>query len=108
MHHSTKKHVTPKKKKPVRESGFAGPPLLAGGAPLGAASSGSSSPAPLIVAFGLALALLAVGVSFMPASAVPFALGLRLERSRQTIILFGLAIGIACALVGLLTAVVGG
>ncbi len=92
-------------RKPVRKPAK---PLLAAAGPVAAASTaGTLSPALLIVAFGVVLALLAVGVSFMPASAVPFALGLRLERSRQTILLFGLAIGVACALVGLLTAVAG-
>jgi F0F1-type ATP synthase membrane subunit c/vacuolar-type H+-ATPase subunit K len=105
-HVAKPKHVTAKRK-PVRESGFSGTPLIAGGAPIAAASPGSASPALLIVAFGVALALLAVGLSFMPACAVPFALGLRLERSRQTIMLVGLAIGVACVLVGLLTAVAG-
>jgi F0F1-type ATP synthase membrane subunit c/vacuolar-type H+-ATPase subunit K len=93
------------KPKPVRESAQ---PLLAAAGPVAATSSpGTLSPALLIAAFGLALALIAVGVSFMPASALPFTLGLRLERSRQTILLFGLAIGVACTLVGLLTAVAG-
>jgi hypothetical protein len=83
-------------------------PLLAAAGPVATASTaGSLSPALLIVAFGVALALLAVGVSFMPASAVPFALGLQLERNRQTILLSGLAIGVACVLVGLVTAVAG-
>ena len=90
----------PKPSKPAQ-------PVLAAAAPVGAASTGTLSPALLIVAFGVALALLAVGISFMPAAAVPFSLGLRLERSRQTILLSGLAVGIACTLVGLLTAVAG-
>jgi len=81
-------------------------PLLAAGTPT-AGSPSSFSPALLIVAFGVALALLGVGISFMPASAVPVTLGHRLERSRQTIMVLGLAIGIACALVGILTALVG-
>jgi hypothetical protein len=71
------------------------------------ASSGGSSPALLIVAFGAFLALLAVGVSFVPASVVPFRAALRLEHNRQTILVTGLAIGVACALVGLLTFVAG-
>jgi hypothetical protein len=110
-----KRHVTrPKprstpKKKPVRESGLGRAPLFLAGAPAAAASTGGTlSPALLIAAFGVVLALLAVGISFMPAAAVPFRLGLQLERSRQTILLSGLAIGTACALVGLLTAVAGG
>jgi hypothetical protein len=108
VHAKVKKHVKPhmaKQAKPVRKPAK---PLLAGAGPVAATSTaGTLSAALLIVAFGVVLALLAVGVSFMPASAVPFTLGLRLERSRQTILLFGLAIGVACALVGLLTAVVG-
>jgi hypothetical protein len=104
-----KKHVArskqansvPKPRKPAQ-------PVLAAAAPVGPASTGGTlAPALLIVAFGAVLALLAVGISFMPAAAVPFRLGLQLERSRQTILLSGLAIGIACALVGLLTAVAG-
>ena len=43
----------------------------------------------------------------MPASAVPFTVGLRLERNRQAILYTGLAIGIACVLVGVLTALLG-
>jgi hypothetical protein len=108
VHATVRKHVkrhVAKQEKAVRKPAK---PLLAAAGPVAAASTaGILSPALLIVAFGVAVALLAAGVSFMPASAVPFALGLRLERSRQTILLFGLAIGVACSLVGLLTAVVG-
>jgi len=108
QHKHVKRHVAKHAKpvpKPLRKPAR---PLLAAAGPVTAASTpGTLSPALLIVAFGVVLALLAVGVSFMPASAVPFALGLRLERGRQTILLFGLAIGVACALVGLLTAVAG-
>ena len=82
------------------------PLALGGAAP--AASSGGSSPALLIVAFGVLLAALSTGVAFMPASVVPFTVGLRLERNRQTILYSGLAIGVACVLVGILTAMVGG
>ena len=42
----------------------------------------------------------------MPA-AVPFRLVFRFERNRQTILLVGLAVGVACALVGLLTILAG-
>ena len=81
---------------------------LALGTPAPTASSGGSSPALLIMAFGALLAALSAGVAFLPAAAVPFTVGLRLERNRQTILYMGLAIGIACVLVGLLTATVGG
>lgn len=113
VHAKVQNHVTRpvgKQAKAVRKpAGKPAKPLLAAAGPVAAASTaGTLSPALLIVVFGVALALLAVGVSFMPASAVPFALGLRLERSRQTILLLGLASGIACALVGLLTAVAAG
>ena len=70
-------------------------------------SSGGSSPALLIVAFGVLLTLLAAGVSFIPASVMPSRAALRLERNRQTILVMGFAIGIACALVGLLTMLAG-
>jgi hypothetical protein len=94
----------PKSKPAPPKEQFA--PLLAAGTPT-AASPSSFSSALLIVAFGVALALLAFGLSRVPASVVPAALGLRLERSRQTILLVGLAIGVACALVALLTVLVG-
>jgi hypothetical protein len=104
VHAKLKKHVKPhvaKQANPVKR-------LLAAAGPVAATSTaGTLSAALLIVAFGVVLALLAVGVSFVPASVVPFTLGVRLERSRQTILLVGLAIGVACALVGLLTAVAG-
>jgi hypothetical protein len=80
---------------------------LALGAPAPEASSGGSSPALLIVGFGLLLAALAAGIAFMPASAVPFKVGMRLERNRQAILYSGLAIGVACVLVGILTALTG-
>jgi hypothetical protein len=67
----------------------------------------ATSPALPILALGLGLALLAIGVSFLPARAVPAAVGFRLERSRQTIVISALAVGVACALVGLLTALSG-
>jgi hypothetical protein len=80
---------------------------LALGAPAPAASSGGSSPAPLIIGFGVLLAALGAGIAFMPASAMPFTVGMRLERNRQTILYSGLAIGVACVLVGILTALAG-
>jgi hypothetical protein len=80
-------------------------PVLASAAPAGQKSA--SSGALLVVVFGLLVALGSVGFSLAPASAVPLAMRIRLERSRQSIMLVGLAIGVACALVGLLTAVVG-
>ena len=80
---------------------------LALGAPAPVASSGGSSPAPLIIGFGVLLAALAAGIAFMPASAMPFTVGMRLERNRQTILYSGLAIGVACVLVGILTALTG-
>jgi hypothetical protein len=56
----------------------------------------------LLAAIGLLLALLAIGVSLVPVWSLPIGVGVRLERNRQTIALAGLAIGVACALVGLL------
>jgi F0F1-type ATP synthase membrane subunit c/vacuolar-type H+-ATPase subunit K len=108
-HHAKRQVAKAKATKPTsKPNPVPAKPVLAAAGPVAATSTpGTLSPALLVIAFGVALALLAVGVSFMPASAVPFALGLRLERSRQTIMLFGLAIGVACVLVGLLTAVVG-
>jgi hypothetical protein len=53
------------------------------------------------------LALLAVGVSLVPAWSVPIGVGIKLERNRQTIAVTGLAIGLACGLVGLLTVLSG-
>ena len=83
------------------------PKPLALGGPAPVASSGGSSPALLIVGFGVLLAALAAGIAFVPAAAMPFTVGLRLERNRQTILYMGLAIGVACVLVGLLTALAG-
>jgi hypothetical protein len=70
-------------------------------------SSGGSSPALLIIGFGVLLGLLGAGVAFAPASALPGGVAVRLEPRRQTILASGLAIGVACALVGLLTALAG-
>lgn len=121
VHAAVRKHVrqhvarpkqvkpAPKPKpKPAAKPSNPARPVLAAAAPVGVASTGGTlSAALLIVVFGVVLALLAVGISFMPAAAMPSTLGLRLERSRQTILLSGLAVGVACALVGLLTAVAG-
>jgi hypothetical protein len=74
-----------------------------------AATSSSNGPSPTILlgAVGLLLALLAVGVSLVPAWSVPIGVGIKLERNRQTIAVTGLAIGLACGLVGLLTVLSG-
>ena len=75
-------------------------------APVAAAAIASAndpvSPRMLLAAIGLLLALLAIGVSLVPVWSLPIGVGVRLERNRQTIALAGLAIGVACALVGLL------
>jgi hypothetical protein len=99
-----KRVVVAHPRRPAKKSAAKREPLVTAVAPV-SSSPGSSSPAPLMIGFGVLLALLAVGISFMPASAMPVTVGLRLERNRQTIALTGLAIGVACALVGLLTSV---
>ena len=75
-------------------------------APVAAAAIASTndpvSPRMLLAAIGLLLALLAIGISLVPVWSLPIGVGVRLERNRQTIALAGLAIGVACALVGLL------
>jgi hypothetical protein len=53
------------------------------------------------------LGLLAAGVAYAPRAALPRELGFRLDAHRQTILVSGLAIGIACALVGILTDLAG-
>jgi hypothetical protein len=75
-------------------------PVLASGA-LATQKSGFS-PALLIILFGVLAALVGVGFSLVPASALPFSMRIRLERSRQSIMLVGFAVGVACAFVGLL------
>ena len=70
-------------------------------------SSNGPSPTMLLGVAGLALALLAVGVSLVPAWSVPIGVGIKLEQNRQTIAVTGLAIGLACGLVGLLTVLSG-
>jgi hypothetical protein len=76
-------------------------PVLASAAPV--AQKSGFSLALLVIAFGVLIAVVAVGVSFVPASAVSLSKRIRLEESRQTILFVGLAIGVPCALVGLLT-----
>jgi hypothetical protein len=83
------------------------PRLALGGTPVSTSSGGGSSPALLIVGFGVLLGLLGAGIAFAPRGALPREVGLRLEPHRQTVLVTGLAIGIACTLVGLLTALVG-
>jgi hypothetical protein len=86
-------------------------PRLAASPAVAAATASSDGPVsmPLLLALGgLLLGLVAVGVSMIPAWSVPIGVGLRLERNRQTIALTGLAIGVACAFVGLLNVVSGG
>ena len=80
-------------------------PVLASAAPL--AQKSGSSPALPIIAFGVLIALVAVAFSSVPASAVPLSMRNRIEQNRQTILFAGLSIAVPCALVGLLTALVG-
>ena len=80
------------------------PKLVVGGAPIVTSSGGGSSPALLIIAFGVLLGLLGAGVAYTPRAALPRGVSFRLEPHRQTILVTGLAIGVACALVGILTA----
>jgi hypothetical protein len=80
-------------------------PALASAAPV--AQESGSSPALLIIVFGVLLAFVGVAVSQVPASALPFSMRIRLEQSRQPIMFVGFAIGAACALVGLLTVLLG-
>jgi hypothetical protein len=70
--------------------------------PAGISSDGPVSVALLLALGGLLLGLVAIGISVIPAWSLPIAVGLRLERNRQSIALAGLAIGVACAFVGLL------
>ena len=81
-------------------------PLVAAGPPI-PTSSDTSSTALLIIAFGIAAALAGAALAFAPAAAVPFRLVFRFERNRQTILLVGLAVGVACALAGLFTILAG-
>jgi outer membrane biosynthesis protein TonB len=114
VHRRVHRHATVRKAsrsrvtdRTVRKTKVQSRPVLAAASPV-SAGSGGSSPALLIAAFGLAVALLVVGVSCLPAWALPFALSLRLDRNRPTILVVGLAVAVACVLVGLLTSVVGG
>jgi hypothetical protein len=95
---------------PPRAASRVKPQLAA--SPVVAATTGSSDGAvsmPLLLAFGgLLFGLVGVGISMIPAWSLPIGVGLRLERNRQTIALAGLAIGVACAFVGLLNVVSGG
>jgi len=83
------------------------PKLALGGAPVSTTSGGGSSPSLLIVAFGVLLGLLGAGIAFAPRAALPRGMSFRFEPHRQTILVTGLAIGVACVLVGLLTALAG-
>jgi hypothetical protein len=80
-------------------------PVLAAAAP--AAQKAGSSPARLIIVFGVLLAFVGVGVSQVPASALPLSMRIRLEQSRQSVLLVCIAIGVACTLAGLLSALTG-
>jgi hypothetical protein len=53
------------------------------------------------------LGLLGAVVAFSPRAALPRAMSVRLDPHRQTILITGLAVGLACALVGILTALAG-
>jgi hypothetical protein len=53
------------------------------------------------------LGLLGAGIAFAPRAALPRGMSFRFEPHRQTILVTGLAIGVACVLVGLLTALAG-
>lgn len=81
--------------------------LALGGTPVSTSSGGGSSPARLIVVFGVLLGLLGAGLAYAPRAALPSDVSFRLEPHRQTILVTGLAIGVACVLVGVLTALAG-
>jgi hypothetical protein len=91
-------HPLPETQQPVAHK------IALGGTPIETSSGGGSSPAFLIVAFGVLLGLLGAGVAYAPRAALPSGLSFRLEPHRQTILVTSLAIGVACALVGILTA----
>jgi len=82
------------------------PQLALGSAPV-TTTAGGSSPALLIIGFGVLLGLLGAGVAFAPRALLPPEVSFRLEPYRQTILVTGLAIAVACVLVGLLTALAG-
>jgi len=69
---------------------------------------GSASPAGLLAIVGAVLALLALGVAFVPLWVVPEPIGMRLEDNRLTIALGGLTIGLVCAFGELLKVMSGG
>jgi hypothetical protein len=64
----------------------------------------SSHPHLVSQRLGGLLGLVAVVLSQVPASALPFSMRVRLDESRQTILFAGLAIGVACTLGVVLTA----
>ena len=82
------------------------PRVALGGAPI-VTNAGGSSPTLLIVGFGVVLGLLGAGIAYAPRAALPRGTAFRLEPHRQTILVTGVAIGIACILVGILTALAG-
>jgi hypothetical protein len=61
----------------------------------------------LIIGFGVLLGLLGAGIAYAPRAALPQGAAFWLEPHRQTILVTGAAIGIACVLVGVLTGLVG-
>jgi hypothetical protein len=116
--HQRHKHQRHKHKKTVHRTRtivsrplpepLANPARLAlGGAPVTTSSGGGSSPALLIIGFGVLVGLLSMGIAYAPKTALPHEVSFRLEPHRQTILVTGFAIGVACALVGLLTALAG-
>jgi hypothetical protein len=82
------------------------PQLVLGGASVDT-SSGGSSPTLLIIGFGLLFGLLGAAIAYAPRAALPRGTAYRLEPHRQTVLITASAIGIACILVGVLTAVAG-
>ena len=71
------------------------------------ADKSGSSPALLIIVLGGLFGFVAVALSQVPASALPFSMRIRLDESRQTIMVAGLAIGVACTLGVVLTTLLG-
>jgi hypothetical protein len=82
------------------------PQLALGGAPVDT-TGGGSSPTTLIIGFGVLFGLLGAGIAYAPRAVLPGGTALRLEPHRQTILIACLAIGVACILVGILTALAG-
>lgn len=101
-HHKAKAKVAVAKAKPLRPPAK---PALASAAPV--TENSDSSAALLIIVFCVLLGFVGVALSQVPASALPFSMRIRLDRSRDMIMLVGLAIGLIGAFVWLLT-VVGG